>query len=89
MKYWTEQIIPSIQLLSFTPEALAAVTCAVLTIHGTKDRSAPYGAGQDWASLLPNARLMTVDDAGHGPWVEAPEAVFATIGEFLATIESK
>jgi proline iminopeptidase len=89
MTYWTEQIIPSIQLLSFTPEALAAVTCAVLTIHGTKDRSAPYGAGQDWASLLPNARLMTVDDAGHGPWVEAPEAVFATIGEFLATIESK
>jgi proline iminopeptidase len=84
MKYWTERIIPSIQPLSFTPEGLADVTCAVLTIHGTKDRSAPYGGGRDWASLSPNARLLTIDGAGHGPWIEAPEAVFPAIGEFLS-----
>jgi proline iminopeptidase len=84
MKYWTERIVPSIQSLSLTREAIAAVTCPVLTIHGTKDRSAPYGGGRDWGSILTNARLMTVDDAGHGPWIEAPRAVFETIGQFLA-----
>ena len=79
MKYWTERIVPSIQPLSLTREALAEVRCAVLTIHGTKDRSAPYGGGRDWVSLLPNARLVPVDGAGHGPWIEAPETVFSVI----------
>jgi proline iminopeptidase len=87
MKYWTEQIIPSIQSLPFTSEALARVTSEVLTIHGTKDRSAPYGGGRDWVSLLPNARLFPVDGAGHGPWIEAADAVFAAIAEFLAAFE--
>jgi proline iminopeptidase len=84
MKYWTRQLIPSIQSLAFTRESLAGVTRPVLTIHGTMDRSAPYRGGQDWASLLPNARLLTVDGAGHGPWIEAPREIFQTIGEFLA-----
>jgi proline iminopeptidase len=83
MKYWTQQLIPSIQSLAFTRESLAEVTCPVLTIHGTKDRSAPYGGGQDWASLLPNARLLTVDGAGHGPWIEDPEGVVTSLNAFL------
>ena len=83
MKYWTEEIIPSIQSLSLSREALAPVTRAVLTLHGTKDRSAPYGGGRDWVSLLPNARLVQVEGAGHGPWIEAPEIVFGAIGQFL------
>lgn len=84
MKYWTEQIIPSIQSLSFPPEALAEVTCPALTIHGTKDRSAAYGGGQDWSSLLPNTRLVSVEGAGHGPWIEAFHTVFRTIDDFLS-----
>jgi pimeloyl-ACP methyl ester carboxylesterase len=84
MPYWTGAILPSIQSLAFAREALAEVTCPVLTIHGTKDRSAPYGGGRDWVSLLPNARLLTVDGAGHGPWIEAPRAVFDAIGPFMS-----
>jgi proline iminopeptidase len=83
MRYWTEHIIPSIQPLSLAPEALAKVALPVLTIHGTKDRSAPYGGGLDWVSLLPNARLLTVDGAGHGPWIEAHQTAFEAIGQFL------
>jgi proline iminopeptidase len=83
MKYWTERIIPSIQSLSLTREAVAAVTCPVVTIHGTKDRSAPYAGGRAWAELLPNARLLPVDGAGHAPWIEAPEFVFGAIDHCL------
>jgi proline iminopeptidase len=83
MRYWMGTILPSIHALALNPDDLAKVTAPVLTLHGTKDRSAPYGGGKDWASLLANARLVTVDNAGHAPWIEAPQAVFASIGRFI------
>ena len=55
----------------------------VLTIHGKKDRQGPYGRGREWALMLPNARLITVENAAHVPWIEAPEMVFGAIETFL------
>jgi proline iminopeptidase len=83
MKYWTETILPSIQSLHLSVEDLAKVKTFVLTIHGTRDRSAPYGGGREWAMLLPNARLVTAENAGHAPWIEAPERVFGSIKTFF------
>ena len=83
MKYWSEDILPSIQSFCFAPKDFANVKIPVLTIHGRKDRSAPYGGAREWALLLPNARLVTVENAGHGPWIEAPELVFGSINTFL------
>ncbi len=36
-----------------------------------------------WARSLPNARLLTVDNAAHMPWREAPEFLFPSIQTFL------
>jgi pimeloyl-ACP methyl ester carboxylesterase len=83
LKYWTESILPSIQALRLTPDDFARVTAPVLTIHGTRDRSAPYGGGKDWADALPQARLLTVDGAGHAPWIEARDLVFSSIESWL------
>jgi pimeloyl-ACP methyl ester carboxylesterase len=83
MKYWLEDIMPSIQRATPTAEELAQVTAPTLIVHGSKDRSAPYGGGREWALMLPNARLVTVDDAAHAPWIEAPERVFGSIETFL------
>lgn len=83
MKYWTETVLPSIRALRLSAEDLAGVTAPVLTVHGTRDRSAPYGGGREWALLLPNARLVTVEKAGHAPWVEAPERVIGSMATFL------
>ena len=55
-----------------------------VTIHGTRDRQSPYGGGIDWVSSLPDARLLTVPNAAHVPWIEAPEKVFGAIQTFLA-----
>ncbi|SPF55156.1 hypothetical protein SBA4_6990001 [Candidatus Sulfopaludibacter sp. SbA4] len=33
--------------------------------------------------MLPDARLVTVDDAAHVPWIEGPEKVFGSIRTFL------
>ncbi|HEY7284743.1 MAG TPA: hypothetical protein VH497_04815, partial [Vicinamibacterales bacterium] len=43
----------------------------------------PYGGGLDWAASLGNARLLTVENAAHAPWIEAPDLVFGAIRTFL------
>jgi proline iminopeptidase len=73
----------SVQRLDIPRNEIAKVKHPVLTIHGTKDRNAPYGGGREWATMLPNARLITVDGAAHFPWIEARELVFSSINEFL------
>jgi pimeloyl-ACP methyl ester carboxylesterase len=76
-------IAPSLAALRPTAEFLAKATAPVLLIHGRNDRSAPYGGCVDWARLLPNARLLTVDHAAHVPWIEAPNLIYGAIETFL------
>ena len=84
MKHWIGNIVPSLQKLQLKPGDFARVTCPVLTIHGTLDRSAAYGGGAEWADRLPHGRLLTVEGIGHVPWVEAPEVVWPAIESFLS-----
>jgi pimeloyl-ACP methyl ester carboxylesterase len=83
MKYWMDKIFPSIQKIQFTSEQLKNVNIPVLLIHGIKDRSAPYVGARDWALIWPNARLLTVENAAHAPWIESPEVVLPAITDFL------
>ena len=73
----------SIQKVQLTKEELARVSMPVLTIHGTKDRNAPYGSGREWAMTLPNARLLTVPGGAHQSFDEYPEIVLPAIDQFL------
>ena len=82
MGYWTESLLPSIRSLTLTARELAAVRMPVLLVHGTRDRSSPYGGARDWARLLPDARLLAIEDAAHAPWIEAPD-VLGSIETFL------
>jgi proline iminopeptidase len=83
MSVFTQFIMPSIGRLNLTARDFAEVSTPALVVHGTKDRSAPYGGGVDWARTLPNARLLTVPGACHGPWIEAPDLVYGSIDVFL------
>jgi proline iminopeptidase len=84
MGYWMQYLLPSIQATQVAVAQMANVTAPTLVVHGRKDRSAPYGGGRDWAAHLPNARLLSIAEGGHAPWVEAPEVVFAAVETFLA-----
>jgi proline iminopeptidase len=77
------QFVGSIVNLDIPWSTLAKVAMPVLTIHGTHDRNAPYGAGREWVSRLPNARLLTVRGAAHMPWIDQPTVVFGAINQFL------
>ena len=83
MKQWTDDVLPSIQKLHLTDADYAKATAPVLAIHGRKDRSSSYGGGREWALRLPNARLVTVDNAAHVPWIEDPDKVFGALETFL------
>jgi pimeloyl-ACP methyl ester carboxylesterase len=78
-----EHSFVSVQRLDIPKEKVARVSLPVLTIHGAKDRNAPYGGGREWAMTLPNARLLTIKDAAHQVWADAPEVVFPAISAFL------
>lgn len=73
----------SVQRLDIPREKVAQVSVPVLTIHGTKDRNAPYGAGREWALRLSNARLLTLKGAAHQSFAEYPEVVIPAIRTFL------
>ena len=83
MRYYNESLLPSIQNLHLTTEDFAKVKVRVLAIHGTRDRHAAYGGAREWVLTLPNARLVTIENAAHLPWIENPDKVFGSVKTFL------
>ena len=61
---------------------IAGLNVPVLTVHGTRDRNAPYGGGREWAAFLPSARLLTVEGAAHQAWAD-DDRVMPAIAQFL------
>ncbi|CAM4331855.1 alpha/beta fold hydrolase [Paenibacillus tarimensis] len=76
----TPALLAGLQLLQDenTLPLLPAVRCPSLIMHGTLDRICPYGAAEELAALLPGARLLPMEGAGHVPFLlreaEAAEA---------------
>ena len=68
---------------SLSDEELRKLTMPVLTIHGTKDRNAPYAGGRAWAAALPDARLVTIDGGAHAMWVDDPVTTWGAIRHFI------
>jgi len=63
-------------------EALRTVRCPTLVVHGRLD-PIPLESSEEASRTLPNARLVVLDESGHVPYVEAPDALFAAIRRFL------
>ena len=56
-----------------THERLGQISLPTLVIHGDADRLLGYNNGREIASLIPDARLETLEDTGHMFWWEQPE----------------
>ncbi len=61
---------------------LAAVRIPVLIVHGRRD-SFPLEGSAEYAELLPDARLLVLEEAGHFPWLEAPTELADAVQAFL------
>ena len=73
--------------------ATAAYTCAgriesitspTLVLHGTADKAVPYEMGQQLAALIPGAKLVTLDGAGHGYVTDSTEEANRAVLDFFA-----
>jgi 3-oxoadipate enol-lactonase len=57
-----------------TSGRIGEIAIPALIVHGTLDGVLPYPNGELIASLIPAARLKTLDGVGHMFWWEQPEA---------------
>ena len=72
-----------IQKRDFPREPFTKLEQPVLTLHGTWDRNAPYGAGVEWAATFRHGRLITVPGGAHQLWLDDP-SVIGDIDKFLS-----
>ncbi len=59
------------------------VSAPTLLVHGDRD-PLPLAGSEEWARVLPHARLVVIFDAGHYPHAERPEQFFPVVEAFLA-----
>lgn len=57
-----------------------------LVITGGRDRLTPPKAGQALAAALPDARLISMDDAAHAPFLSHPDIFARTVEDFAAEV---
>jgi len=63
--------------------ALAAVKAPVLLIWGTEDTEVPLRVAEEAMTEIPDARLVTLEGAGHFPFLDQPEAFAEAVTSFL------
>jgi pimeloyl-ACP methyl ester carboxylesterase len=63
-------------------DQMARVSAPTLVVHGTEDLI-PLASSREWVDVMSQARLLAVDGAGHYPHLEAPEAFFPPVEDFL------
>jgi proline iminopeptidase len=66
-------------------DRLAAIRVPTLVIAGAYDWVCPPVASRSMARQIPDARLVEIDNAGHFPFSEEPEAFTAAVAEFVAS----
>jgi pimeloyl-ACP methyl ester carboxylesterase len=69
--------------LAAAGQRLGSIAAPALVVWGGRDRYLPSRFGKAYAASLPNSELDEVPEAGHWPWIDAPEVVDRVI-RFLA-----
>lgn len=61
---------------------LGAIRAPTLIVHGEQD-PIPLASSESTAHAMPHARLVTIPDSGHVPYVEATDAFLRAVRAFL------
>jgi pimeloyl-ACP methyl ester carboxylesterase len=65
---------------------LSRMSCPTLLLWGRDDEIAPVAHGTTMTALMPKSRLVVLDDCGHLPTIERPEAVTAALRAWLGEV---
>ena len=63
-------------------DRMSQVTASALVVHGMEDLI-PVESSREWVEVLPHARLLPIEGAGHFPHLEAPEVFFPSVNRFV------
>lgn len=64
-------------------ELLPRITCPALVMVGRQDQWSPVAQHEEIASLIPGAKLVIIEDAGHMSQMEQPEATTAALVDWV------
>ena len=62
---------------------LRTVTCPTLILCGRHDQLCPVERHEAMKGMIPHARLLVIEDAGHLPTIETPDIVTTALQELL------
>lgn len=68
-------------------ERLSRITCPTLVISADHDYT-PVAQKENYVKLLPDARLVVIEDSRHATPLDQPEVFNATLLDFLKTVET-
>ncbi len=63
---------------------LSLIKAPTLVIHGASDGLVPPQYADEFARLIPNARVIKLEGAGHLPMIEREDAFISAVEDFLA-----
>jgi pimeloyl-ACP methyl ester carboxylesterase/DNA-binding CsgD family transcriptional regulator len=72
-----------LELTSDVRELLPTLTMPALVLHRSGDRAVPISRGRELASLLPNARFVTLSGDSHLPWMDDQRDLQRALAGFL------
>jgi pimeloyl-ACP methyl ester carboxylesterase len=81
-------VLASQRDLDLTAE-LGRLTQPTVVVHGQHDRARPPGQGRELAASLPDAEFRLVEEAGHTPVYETPDAVAAAVRDVLERVRRR
>lgn len=67
-------------------DRLASFPCPALVVHGDRDTGVPVRRAEEAARLIPDARLVVVEGAGHWVQRDRPDIVLPAMLDFLASL---
>jgi pimeloyl-ACP methyl ester carboxylesterase len=63
------------ELLTAAGSGLSSLSTPALVVWGARDPYIPPRFGDRYAAELPNARVVSAEDAGHWPWLDRPDLI--------------
>jgi pimeloyl-ACP methyl ester carboxylesterase len=62
---------------------LPRLTCPTLIVWGREDAIVPLECGELYQQAIANAQLIVIDECGHSPQIETPQAFADAVLPFL------
>jgi proline iminopeptidase len=78
--FWA--LVPQMMALDIR-DGLEKVKAPVLVLHGKQD---PLESAEEVHATFPGSKLELLDNAGHFPWLEQPEAFYRALDGFLSDV---